>query len=178
MFRISVLLMATLLIFSTMPVSFAQQSSAQAQAEADANSDVDSDMSDLSKTMWFMLGGLGSTAGCLLGCVGGCVLGARLDPHGGAHTFLIPAPSQAGCAASGAILLGAYPMLLGVDLYPHNAMPPPERLLGKSPEYIEAYTQVYKSKIASLRKSLVTKGSIAGNLGFVLAMLLLFASAY
>ena len=178
MFRISVLLVATLLIFSMTPVSFAQQSSVQAQAKADANSDADSDMSDISKVMWFTLGGLGSTAGCLLGCVGGCVLGARLDPHGGFHTFLVPTPSQAGCAASGAILLGVFPMLLGVDLYPHNAMPPPERLLGKSSEYIEVYTQTYKSKIASLRKSLVTKGSIAGNLGFVLAMLLLFASAY
>ena len=178
MFRISIFLMVTLLIFSATPVSFAQQGSVQAQAEADANADADSDMSDLSKTMWFMLGGLGSTAGCLLGCVGGCALGARLDPHGGVHSFLIPTPSQASCAAAGAILLGAFPMLLGVDLYPHNATPPPERLLGKSPEYIEVYTQIYKSKVASLRKSLVTKGSIAGNLSFVLAMLLLFTSAY
>ena len=39
-----------------------------------------------------------------------------------------------------------------------NLMSPPERLLGKSPEYIEAYTQIYKSKIASLRKTLVTRG--------------------
>ncbi len=89
---------------------------------------------------------------------------------------LIPTASQAGCAAAGAILLGALAVPIGVHMYPHNATPPPEQLLGKSPEYIEAYTQIYKSKTASLRKTLVTKGSIAGNLGFVVAMLLLFTS--
>ena len=86
-----------------MPVSLAQQNSVQAQAEADA----DSDMSGMSKAMWVMLGGLGSTAGCLLGCVGGYAVGARLDPYGGSDILFIPAPEQAGCAAAGAILLGA-----------------------------------------------------------------------
>ncbi|MCE2416234.1 hypothetical protein J4G07_19795 [Candidatus Poribacteria bacterium] len=71
MFRISVLLMAILLIFSTMPVSLAQQDSVQAQAEADASVD----MSDMLKAKWFVLGAAGSTAGCLLGCVGGYMLG-------------------------------------------------------------------------------------------------------
>ena len=172
MFRISVLLMAILLILSTTPVSLAQQSPGQAQAEADANSD----MSDMSKAMWFMLGGLGSTAGCLLGCVGGCAVGARLDPLGGSDILFIPTAPQAGCGAAGAILLGAFTMPMGVDLYPHNVMPPPERLLGKSPEYIDAYTQIYKSETTSLRKRLITKGSIAGNVGFALAILLLYAS--
>ena len=171
MFRISALLIATLLIFSMTPVSFAQQSSAQAQAEADANSD----MSGMSKTMWFLLGGLGSTAGCLLGCVGGVALGARLDP---VAVSFFPTPSEAGCAVGCAILFGVLAVPIGVHMYPHNATPPPERLLGKSPEYIEAYTQIYKSKIASLRKSIVTKGSITSNVGFVVGTLLLLSNAY
>jgi len=170
MFRISAFLMATLLILSTTPVSFAQQNSVQAQAEADANSD----MSDTAKAMLFMLGGLGSTAGCLIGCVGGCLLGTRMD--GGVDVFF--SPSEMGCAAASAILLGAFAMPLGVDLYPHNVTPPPERLLGKSPEYIEAYTQIYTSKITSLRKRLVIAGSIAGNVGFALATLLAYTSAF
>ena len=174
MFRISVFFMAILLIFSTMPVSLAQQDAVQAQAKADAKAD----MSDMSETMWFLLGGFGSTAGCLLGCAGGCLLGAQLDPYGGSDILLIPFPSQAGCAAGLAILLGGLAVPLGVHMYPHNATPPPKRLLGKSPEYIEAYTQIYKAEIASLRKTLVTKGSIAGNIGFVLAILLLYASTF
>ena len=174
MFRISVLLMAILLLFSTLPVSLAQQEAVQADAKADAKAD----MSGMSETMWSLLGGLGSTAGCLLGCVGGCLLGAMLDPYGGSDIVFIASPSEAGCAVGFAILLGGLAMPLGVHMYPHNAMPPPERLLGKSPEYIEAYTQIYKSEIASLRKTLVTKGSIAGNVGFVLAMLLLYAGTF
>ena len=171
MFRISVFLMAILLTFSTLPVSHAQQNAVQAQAEADAKA-------DMSEAMWFLLGGLGSTAGCLLGCAGGCLLGAWLDPSGGSDILLVPFPSQAGCAAGIAILLGGLAVPIGVHMYPHNAMPPPERLLGKTPEYIEAYTQIYKSETASLRKTLVTNGSIAGNVGFVLAMLMMYVSAF
>ena len=171
MSRISIFFMVVLLLFNAMPVSFAQQSSVQAQAEVEALSD----MSGMSKTMWFLLGGLGSTAGCLLGCVGGVALGARLDP---VSVSFFPTPSEAGCAVGGAILLGVLAVPIGVHMYPHNATPPPERLLGKSPEYIEAYTQIYKSKTASLRKSLVTKGSITSNVGFVVGTLLLLSSAY
>ena len=171
MSRIATFFMVVLLLFNAMPVSFAQQNPIQAQAEADANSD----MSGMSKTMWFLLGGLGSTAGCLLGCVGGVALGARLDP---VSVSFFPTPSEAGCAVGCAILLGVLAVPISVHTYPHNATPPPERLLGKSPEYIETYTQIYKSKTASLRKSLVTKGSITSNVGFVVGTLLLLSSAY
>ena len=94
-----------------------------------------------------------------------------MDPVGASF---FPAPSEAGCA----ILLGALAVPIGVHMYPHNAMQPPERLLGKSPEYIEAYTQIYKSKIASLQKTLVTKGSIVSNLGCVGATLVLLTNTY
>ena len=59
MFRVSAFLMATLLLFSTMPVSLAQQNSVQAQAEADASAD----MSDMSKAKWFLLGEWGVLRG-------------------------------------------------------------------------------------------------------------------
>ena len=174
MLRISVFLMVILLLFSTTPVSFAQLDTVQAQAEADANSD----MSDGAKAMLFLLGGLGSTAGCLIGCVGGCMLGTRLGTHANGEYDVLFSPSEVGCAVASAILLGAFAMPLGVDLYPHNVTPPPERLLGKSPEYVEAYTQIYTSKITSLRKRLVIAGSITGNVGVALAMLLAYTSAY
>ena len=157
MFRVSVFLMATLLIFSTMPVSFAQQQvTAQAQAEADASADI----SNGSKAKWFLLGGVGSTVGCLLGCAGGCFLGGlnfSNEPN--------PSNSQANFAFAGAILLGVCAVPIAVFRYPHNVTPPPERLLGKSPEYIEAYTQAYKSRTVLLRKIFVTAGSIVSNLG-------------
>ena len=170
MSRIPAFLMTILLLFSTTPVSLAQLDTVQAQAETDANSD----MSDRAKTMLFLLGGLGSTAGCLIGCVGGCMLGTRVD--GGVDVFFSPA--EMGCAVGCAILLGAFAMPIIVDLYPYNPTPPPERLLGKSPEYVEAYTQIYTSKTTSLRKRLVTAGSITGNIGFILATLLAYTNTY
>ena len=152
MFRVSAFLIATLLFFSTMPVSLAQQNAVEAQAEADASVD----MSDRSKAKWFLLGGLGSTAGCLLGCVGGSLLGAPTYSN---------SDTQANFACAGAVLLGVCAVPIAVFRYPHNVTPPPERLLGKSPEYIETYTQAYKSRTVLLRKIFVTAGSITSNLG-------------
>ena len=153
MFRVSALFMATLLLFSTMPVSFAQQHSVQVQAEADASADI----SDRSRAKWFLLGGLGSTVGCLLGCVGGFLLG-------GANFSDAPSNSQAYFGLAGSVLLGVCAVPTAVFTSSHNVTPPPERLLGKSPEYIEAYTQAYKSRTTLLRKIFITAGSITSNL--------------
>ena len=147
MFRVSTLFMATVLLFSAIPVSLAQQNSVQAQAEADASADI-------SKADWFMLGGWGSALGCFLGCAGGCFLGGLL-PHNG---------TQEDFALAGTILLGVCAVPTTVFIYPHNVTPPPERLLGKSPEYIATYTQAYKSRTTLLRKIFVTAGSITSNL--------------
>ena len=163
MFRVSVLFMATLLLFSMMPVGFAQQHAVQAQAEADASAD----MSSISKTEWFILGGLGSAVGCFLGCTGGCLFG-KVNPG---YTSAPISNTQAHFALVGSILLGVCAVPTVVFVYPHNVTPPPERLLGKSPEYIEVYTQAYKSRTTLLRKIFVTAGSIASNLGVMTMML-------
>ena len=164
MFRVSAFFMATLLLFSTMPVSLAQQHAVPAQAEADASAD----MSNMSKAEWFMLGGWGSTLGCFLGCAGGCFLGG-LVPYSG---------TQEDFALAGAILLGVCAVPTAVFVYPHNITPPPERLLGKSPEYIEAYTQAYKSRTTLLRKIFVTAGSITSNLGVMTIVLTMITRFY
>ena len=163
MFRVSVLFMAILLLFSTMSVSLAQQHAVQAQAEADASAD----MSSISKTEWFILGGLGSAVGCFLGCAGGCLLGKVNSDY----TSVPISNTQAHFAFAGGILLGVCAVPTAVFVYPHNVTPPSERLLGKSPEYIEAYTQAYKSRTTLLRKIFVTAGSIASNLGMMTMML-------
>ncbi len=152
MFRVFVFFMTTLLLFSMMPVSLAQQQTAQDQAEADASAD----MSDRLKAKWFLLGGVGSTAGCLLGCIGGSLLGGPSYES---------TNSQAYFMLAGSVFCGVCAVPIAVFRYPHNVTPPPERLLGKSPEYIETYTQAYKSRTVFLRKIFVTAGSIASNLG-------------
>ena len=164
MFRISAFFMVTLLLFSTMPVSLAQEHAVQAQAKADASAD----MSNRSKADWFMLGVWGSTVGCFLGCAGGCFLGGLVPYRGTQEDF----------ALAGAILLGVCAVPTAVFVYPHNVTPPPERLLGKSPEYIEAYTQAYKSRTTLLRKIFVTAGSITSNLGVMTIVLTMITRFY
>lgn len=167
MFRIPAFFMATLLFFSMMLPSSAQQISVQAQAEADALKDIDQNMK---KEVLFTLGLVGSGAGFVTGCAGGCLLGTFIDADSGHFIFNDPVTS---CGIAGSILLGVLAVPAAVFTYPHNPNPPPERLLGKSPEYIEVYTQVYRSKTISLRKRLVTAGSFTSNLG-VVGMILLF----
>ena len=167
MFRIPALLIVTLLLFSTIPVGFAQKNAMQAQAKADALTDIDRDMK---KGWWFMFGLVGSSAGSVTGCVGGCLLGSFI---GTAPIHFFSDDPATNCGISNSILLGALAVPAVVFTYPHNVNPPLDRLLGKSPEYIEAYTQVYRSKTISLRKRLVTTGSLTSNLG-IAGMMLLF----
>ena len=164
MFRVSAFLMATLLLLSATPIGFAQQNTVQAQAETDASAD----MSDRSKARWFLLGGFGSTVGCLLGCAGGFLLGTLNSSNSRSDT-------PVNCAFAGAVLLGACAVPTAVFRYPYNPTPPPERLLGKSPEYIEAYTHAYKARTALLRKIFVTAGSIASNLGVMTTSVIIFS---
>ena len=157
MFRVSAFFIATLLLFGTIPVSLAQPNAAQAQAEADASADI-------SKGDWFMLGGWGTTLGCFLGCAGGCFLGGLLPHPDKSVSYNFPSTTQANFGLAGAILLGVCAVPATVFIYPHNVTPPPERLLGKPPEYIETYTQAYKSRTTLLHKIFVTAGSVTSNL--------------
>ena len=167
MFRVSTFFILTLLLFSTIPISLAQQNTVQAEAEADASADI----SDESKVDWFLLGGVGSTMGCFFGCAAGSLL-ARVNPG---YTSEFLSGTQLHFAFTGATLFGVFAVPAAVFVYPHNPTPPPERLLGKSPEYVAAYTHAYKSRTALLRKIFVTAGSIASNLGVMTTVLIVMS---
>ena len=72
MFRVSVFFITTLLLFTAMSVSFAQQNFIQTQAEADAHKDVNRDMRE---SLWFTSGLISSSAGCAAGGAGGFLFG-------------------------------------------------------------------------------------------------------
>lgn len=165
MFRISAVLMTTLLIFSMMPVSFAQQQSPQAKAKADAHRDVNRDMKEI---LWFTAGLVGSSVGTVTGCLSG-VLGGMLI--GDFNILPNDVPPVESCGLGGILLFGILAVPISVHLYPHTPRPPPERLLGKTPEYVAAYTQAYRSKTISLRKRWVTAGSITSNLSILTLLL-------
>ena len=166
MFRISVLLMAILLLFSTLPVSFAQQNSIQTQAEADAHRDINRDMRE---SLWFLAGVVGSSVGAITGCASGILGGYLIGDFNG----ILPDDilTIEGCGIAGILLFGVLAVPVCVHLYPHSPTPPPKRLLGKTPEYVAAYTQAYRSKVISLRKRWVTAGSITSNLGILTLLL-------
>ena len=167
MFRVSAFFMITLLLFSTMSVSLAeQQGTAQAQAKADAHRDVNRDMKE---SLWFLSGLVSSSVCCAGGGVGFFVGGLIL---GDFDIFPGEGPSVGSCVIASGIVCGVLTVPTAIFIYPHKPSPPLERLLGKPPEYIEVYLQAYRSKTISLRKRWVTAGSITANLG-VGAMLLL-----
>ena len=166
MCRVSVFFMATLLLFSTMPISLAQQQPMQAQAKADAHRDVNHDMRE---SLWFLSGLVSSSVCCAGGGVGAVVGGLIL---GDFDIFPNEGPSVGSCIITSGILCGVLTVPTAIFIYPHKPSPPLERLLGKPPEYIEVYLQAYRSKTISLRKKWVTAGAITANLG-IGAMLLL-----
>ena len=170
MSRIPTFFMATLLLFGTMPISLAQQQATQVQAEADAHRDVNRDMRE---SLWFTSGLMSSSVGCVAGGAGGFLFGLLIGGVSETNciSFISDDPLES-CTIAGAILCGVLTVPTAIFIYPHNPSPPLERLLGKPPEYIEVYLQVYRSKTISLRKRWVTAGSITANLG-VGAMLLL-----
>jgi len=68
--------------------------------------------------------------------------------------------------APGGILGGAGSCVLGpaavTGAYVYQPIPPAERLIGRSPEYIIYYTDAYRSTARRLRLSVSTKGAIGG----------------
>ena len=165
MSRIPAFFMATLLLFGTMPVSLAQQNSLQSQAETDAHKDVNRDMKE---SLWFLSGLVGSSAGAVTGCASGFLGGYLI---GGFNILPDDVPAVESCGIGGILLFGILAVPISVHLYPHSPRPPPERLLGKTPEYVVAYTQAYRSKAISLRKRWVTAGSITSNLSILTLLL-------
>ena len=53
--------------------------------------------------------------------------------------------------------------------------PPPERLIGKSPEYVKFYADAYRSKMQSYRKRAVAAGAIVGCTTMTVITSLLYA---
>ena len=50
----------------------------------------------------------------------------------------------------------------------HQPPPPAARFIGKSPEYIHTYTQIYKTKVRNRQTGPATLGCLAGSLALYL----------
>ena len=74
--------------------------------------------------------------------------------------------------AAGGVLGTAGSCLLGSiaigGAYVYQPVPPAERLLGKSVEYVSFYTDAYKARIRRLQLVAATKGTLGGSAVFFL----------
>ena len=156
MHRILVFLTITLFVFNLLIPSFARELSVQEQAKRNAKQD----MSGIRPTAHASFGLCFSSCGLLLGSYLGYQIGTAINdvPVSGLWGDSPSDEQSIGCLA-GAMLLGgvAAPVLLYLSPYPS---PSSERLIGKSPAYVEAYTQAYQK----LRKKYVITGSLLVSL--------------
>ena len=133
-------------IFAQEPLAVEDVNAMRLQAESDAKQDV----GKVTKWLTPFAMGMGSTfAGAMCGIMTGCTVGWVSD-----------APDFAGCAFAAG---GSLPFLLALVKH-YNAAPPPpiERLIGKHPEYVKAYTDVYGKKMRSKQLKSASAGAAAG----------------
>ena len=61
----------------------------------------------------------------------------------------------------GACLLGSVGV---IGAYAYQPVPPPERFIGKSPQYVQSYTRAYKAKVRRLQIKSAAIGCIGGTI--------------
>ena len=120
----------------------------------DAKSDARKDVKNSAELGWFAIGCIGSAAPFIP------MLVLSNDEHLWGFCCLL--------YGVGAL----FPTLHAIS---HAPVPPPERLLGKSPDYINAYTQAYRSQVKLRRVTLSAVGCLTGT-GIGMVVLVLFRS--
>ena len=120
---------------------------AEAAAEQDASSDTN-------KIFWFGAGFAACAIGCPVGGCLGCGVGSIVDP-----SYFFDSTGQ-GIGSMVGLMAGV--LIPIVRIYNYQPHPPPERLIGKSPEYVESYTSVYETKARLLRTKLAAAGATTG----------------
>ena len=138
------LLMAVLIFFHPF-VILAQQESVEVQAKMAAERDAKANVNSL---LW-------TGTGCLsvyLGGGVGTVIAASIIESG--NWLENTEEGILGGVCVGGLVCGLF--LWGAISY--RSYPPPERLIGKSPEYIDVYTNVYKTRTRQLRRKYAVRG--------------------
>lgn len=157
-------------------VALAQQNSVQTEAEVSAVQDA-SDVrlktkitaeqdanNDINKFLWFGSGVGVSTIVVPLGIIAGCLVGELIAPSEPSELLYI---SIGEGAVIGGITGGVVAFLMSAHwIYTYESPPPPERLLGKSSEYVKFYTDAYMSKSRFIRSKWAAAGAGCGCLLF------------
>ena len=182
-FHVSVFLMAVL-VFSMPFVTIAQQTAEAADtksapgaytksekesliatAKADAERDAET---DVNKLLWTGVGCAAPFFG-LLGCFAGAhvVLTGTIESSGSGNC-LNDLGNDLGSVTGDLIIGGGVGCLVGysvpiLPIYTYRLSPLPERLIGKSSEYVDFYTDAYKTKTQRLRGGAASTGALVGT---------------
>ena len=158
----TLVVLTVVLILSAPFVTRAQQNPVQAEAITIAEQDA---IKDVNKLLWFVAGFAASSVGGTVGALAGCVVGSIIQPppEAGFLFFTISDAQFVGTIVGGAA--GALTPLILIRAYEPNL--PPNRFIGKSPEYIDFYTDAYKKKVKSLRTKSAIGGWVVGCIGGV-----------
>ena len=124
-----------------------EQNPIRLQAKADAESDAKRDVDVLA---YFGRGMSATFAAGMCGLMTGFIADLTLG-YGQDDLFYLTASMSAA---------GAFSLLIRYYIRPPN--PPPERLIGKSPEYVKFYADAYRLKMRSYQIKSVAAGSIFG----------------
>ena len=127
------------------------QSSARKDAEKDA-------ISKANRMSWLGTGSAIAVGGAIVGAIIGFVGGTIVNPEdAGGGIMILPNNEQASGAGIGAII-GIIAPLVGINYT--NVKIPSQKLVGKSPEYVLAYTEAYKKKARSERNKMTIVGAV------------------
>ena len=117
------------------------------QAKADAESDAKHDVDVLA---YFGSGMSATFAAAMCGLMTGCIADLTVGYKQDDFSYMIASMSA----------VGTLSLLVPYYIRPSN--PPPERLIGKSPEYVKFYADAYRTKMGSYQIKSVAAGSIFG----------------
>lgn len=159
-FQISIFFMAVL-ILSTPFTTLAEESAVAAEAKAQAIRDAEN---DFNKPLWFLAGCAIPTIS-IVGMYAGCFIGHLLDPieldYDSASGYSITGGNFIGPGMCVGFTIGGLMPYIAISRYSLST-PHLERLIGKSPEYIQVYTNVYQAKMQRFQKGWAIAGAATG----------------
>ena len=151
----------TLMVFLMAMLVFSIPCVAASDVEADAKRDAEKDTKSFNELKWFAGGCLGSACPYILGSTY-LVAGSRgihLEDHIPKPFILGPKVTDFCCLSffgAGVLLPIGYAAL-------HSPTPPAEQFLGKSADYVNAYTTVYRRRVKEQRVKLSAIGCMIGT---------------
>ena len=125
---------------------------------------------DINKFLWFSTGLGISAIGGVAGGLAGCLIGDAAAGTSDSGLFLGPGEGGENGLVVGAVV-GVVVPIIAINYLPVKGAS--RRLMGKSPDYVESYTDTYKRKMRSLRTKWAAAGAVTGCMLPIIGILLI-----